>query len=104
DRLKRANLSGRKRAVNSPGEWQVIKRVNPVCGVVEFPIRVTVALLKRVPGAHAQLNWDQVGLLIRELIASAGSMRRQAIRGEDMAGNVVPFSHRFELVGIGLQD
>ena len=77
--------------------------MDPVGGVVELPVGVAVALLQRIPGPHAQLNGDDVGLGVREVIARAREVHGLAIRGEDVASHVVAGAHGRQRVGIGLQ-
>src|SRR5205823_5507985 len=64
DRLQRPNLARLEGPGNATGERQLVQRVNPVRRVIEFPIRMTVALLQRIPRAHAELDRDDVGLPI----------------------------------------
>src|SRR5205814_6574114 len=100
----RAHLTSGECAGNAAGERQFVQWVNPIRRVVEFPIRVPVTLLKRVPRAHAQLNRNDVCLMIRKVIVGAGEMRRFPVGGEDRAGNIVAAAHCLELCGVGLQD
>ena len=78
--------------------------MDPVGRVVEFPIRMAVALLERIPGAHAQLNRNDIRLFVRKAIICTGEMRGVAIRRKDVAGKIVALSHRFEFVRILLKD
>ena len=77
--------------------------MDPVGGVVELPVGVPVALLQRVPRAHAELNRDDVGLAVREAVVRAGEVLRIAIGGEDVAGDVVVGAHAAQRIGIGLE-
>src|SRR5882724_3132469 len=72
--------------------------------VVEFPVRVSVALLERVIRTHTHLEWNNVRLLIRKVIGLAREMNRLPIHREYMTGNVVASSHLSELIRIGFGD
>src|SRR6266852_9803204 len=67
--------------------------MDPVRGVVELPVGVAVTLLQRVPGAHAQLNGDDVGLDVRKVVACTGKAHRLAIDCEELAGHVMVTPH-----------
>jgi hypothetical protein len=56
DRLQRTDLARFERARDAAGERELVRRMDPVGGVVEFPVGVHVALLDRIVGAHAQLT------------------------------------------------
>jgi len=87
------------------GEGEFIKRMDPICPlVVELPIGVSVALLKSVVGAHAQVDWDNVGLHIGEMIGRARQVHGFAVRGERGAWNVIAGSHFFQFGRIGRQN
>src|SRR5207247_2856134 len=90
-------------ARNAAGEGQLIQRVDPVRGVVELPVCMAVALLQRVPRAHAQLNRDDVGLRVREMVFRAGKVRWLAVGGEDIAGHIVAARSRGGAGGGGEQ-
>src|SRR5207249_9520695 len=64
DRLQCPDLTGLEGPGNAASERQLVQRVNPVRRVIEFPISMTVALLQRIPRAHAELDRDNVGLPI----------------------------------------
>src|SRR2546425_12425710 len=78
--------------------------MDPVRGVVELPVGVAVALLQRVPRAHAQLNRNNVGLNVREVVGCTGEVRGIAVSGESVARDVVAAAYGLELGGIRLQD
>src|SRR5262249_37741198 len=102
--LQRTHQTLLERARDATGEGQFVERVNPVGLVIELPVSVPIALLQRVPGAHTQLNWNDIGLRIRKVVGWAGKVRRVAICSEDVARYVVTGAHGEKRVGIGLQD
>src|SRR5438552_16304806 len=71
----------------------------PVRRVIELPVGMPVALLQRVPGAHAQLNRDHVGLPggVWKVVRGSGKAHRIAVDSEDRAGaDVMVVAHRLK--------
>src|SRR5262245_6851591 len=68
DGLKSTNLACFCRPWDAARKWQFIKWVDPVRRVIELPVGMAVGLLQRIPGTHAQLNGDDVGLSARKMI------------------------------------
>jgi hypothetical protein len=72
--------------------------------IIEFPIGMTVALLKAVVRAHADVDWYGVALHIGEMVFCARKVRRISVNGEDGAGHVVMHSHVFQNRSVRRQD
>src|SRR5207237_9631185 len=63
---------------------QFIKRVNPVRpGIVELPVGVDIRLLHGVVGAHALMNWDDVRLLVGEVVGLTREVWCLPVEGEE---------------------
>src|SRR6185503_19808571 len=77
----------------SPGERQLVQRVNPVCRIVELPIGVTIALLETVIRTHAQLNRYDVGLDVWEAVLGVREVDCPPIDCEQSSSQVVPRAH-----------
>src|SRR5436309_9729220 len=67
----------------------------PVRRVIELPIGMPVALLQRVPGAHAQLKRNHVRLTrgVRKMVRRSGEPHCIAVASEDCADDVVVVTH-----------
>src|SRR2546428_14075060 len=72
-----------KGASDTAREREFVQWIEPVGGVVELPVCVAIALLQRVPGAHAQLDRHRVRLEVREVVGWAGEVDGIAIRRKD---------------------
>src|SRR6185369_10499510 len=57
-------LAGRERSRHAAGGRQFVLREDPVGVFVELPVRVAIALLHAVVGAHAERQPDEIGLLV----------------------------------------
>src|SRR5262249_43441598 len=69
----------------SPRERQFIQRMNPVRPeVIELPISVGVTLLQGVVGTHAQIQGNNVGLNVWEMIEYTWQADRLSVRSEDV--------------------
>src|SRR5215831_11230728 len=55
---------------------------------------MAIALLQRVPGSHAQMDWDGVALTVREMVRGDGEAHDFSVDSEDVPGHVVVIPHR----------
>src|SRR6266852_6362357 len=105
--LERPNLAilkgirGLAKIIRKPsGERKLVKRMNPIGRVIKFPVVVGIHLLHCVVSAHAELDWNHVGLFVWEMIVFTGELYRFTINGEEMAGYVIVRSHLGQLFGV----
>src|SRR6202035_567434 len=85
----------------SSGKRQLVQRMDPVGSeIIEFPVRMHVALLHGVIRTHALVDGHNIRLLVGEVIRFAGEVRRLTVCGEEMPRDIAVVSHLFELFGI----
>src|SRR6266478_161670 len=72
--------------------------------VIKLPIRMNIRLLHGVVGAHAQVDRDDVGLNIREMVRGTRKVDRVSVYSKDVTGNVIATPHFLQLGGIRRQN
>ena len=75
--------------------------MDPIRGVVELPVGMAIALLQRVPRSHADLNGNDVRLLVGKMVVWTWPVGSIAVHGKESAGNFVA---TFQFVGVRLQN